>query len=424
MIGLFILPPIYAQNQLSVKDALKLAIENNYGVEISIKNIEVAEKNNSWGTAGASPKIDLTIGSQNAKDLGEYADKLSNTANATLGLQWLLFDGMRVQIRKNQFSILENISKGNAEVILATTFQDIVTAYYQILLNMKRLETAEYVMTLSKDRYDYQLKRQEIGVSVTYNVLQAKTAYLEDESNFLLSQINVNNAIRNLNFLIAVPADAKYNYSDDFNVIEQQYDIISLKKTMFKDNLNLKTKYLAQKLLQEKTNLSKSAYYPTLSLSSGARMNYAHIQDESANTTPFSSFETDYYTDYANLNFSYNLFNGGNNQRAIEIAKIDEEIGSIEIKEIRHSLLNRLYTFYDMYEVRKKMLAVAKETQEAAELNLSISKEKFESGAINSFNYRDVQKMYLNYTNQYYQAIYNLIDAELQLKIITNKTIN
>jgi outer membrane protein TolC len=62
---------------------------------------------------------------------------------------------------------------------------------------------------------------------------------------------------------------------------------------------------------------------------------------------------------------------------------------------------------------------VANENLEAAELNLSISEEKYRSGVINSFNYRDIQLLYLNVSFQRLRAVYNLIGSEAALTRIT-----
>ena len=48
-------------------------------------------------------------------------------------------------------------------------------------------------------------------------------------------------------------------------------------------------------------------------------------------------------------------------------------------------------------------------------MNMQISREKFDAGAINSFNYRDVQQIYLNASQGQLQAIYNFIDAQTSL---------
>ncbi len=55
----------------------------------------------------------------------------------------------------------------------------------------------------------------------------------------------------------------------------------------------------------------------------------------------------------------------------------------------------------------------------AAKLNLQISQEKFESGAINSFNFRDVQTFYLRASQAELEAIYYFIDAHTSMLRMT-----
>jgi outer membrane protein TolC len=74
-----------------------------------------------------------------------------------------------------------------------------------------------------------------------------------------------------------------------------------------------------------------------------------------------------------------------------------------------------LFNEYDLYNVRKTLLNVAIENLDAAELNLKIAEEKFRTGAINSFNYRDIQLIYLNAALQRLRAVYNLIDSSTNL---------
>ena len=93
----------------------------------------------------------------------------------------------------------------------------------------------------------------------------------------------------------------------------------------------------------------------------------------------------------AGLNLSYTLFNGGNNKRAVKIAKLQKEIGEIKKEDILLKLSNNMASALEMYNVRKEMYLLADENMKTAELNLQLSLEKFNSGAISSFNYRDVQ---------------------------------
>jgi len=70
------------------------------------------------------------------------------------------------------------------------------------------------------------------------------------------------------------------------------------------------------------------------------------------------------------------------------------------------------------------LLKVAEENYKAAKLNLEISKEKFDVGAINSFNYRDVQVGYLNTAFALLQAKFNLISTHTDLKKVTGSLLD
>ena len=86
---------------------------------------------------------------------------------------------------------------------------------------------------------------------------------------------------------------------------------------------------------------------------------------------------------------------------------------------MEHALTNELFNLHDFHQVRRELLNVANENLEAAELNLSISEDKYRTGVINSFNYRDVQLIFLNVSFQRLQAVYDLIGSQAALTRIT-----
>ncbi len=49
--------PLKGQDPLTLSAALETALENNYGLIISRADMEVAQINNNWGTAGRYPTI-------------------------------------------------------------------------------------------------------------------------------------------------------------------------------------------------------------------------------------------------------------------------------------------------------------------------------------------------------------------------------
>jgi outer membrane protein TolC len=79
--------------------------------------------------------------------------------------------------------------------------------------------------------------------------------------------------------------------------------------------------------------------------------------------------------------------------------------------------------FYN-YEVQKDILKLSIEQEASAKLNLDLSADKLANGTINSFNYRDVQAMYLNAAIAKYKAIYNVVQSNTDLLRITGGIIS
>jgi outer membrane protein TolC len=98
---------------------------------------------------------------------------------------------------------------------------------------------------------------------------------------------------------------------------------------------------------------------------------------------------------------------------------MEEAIGQTNLEEMRHRLKNRLLNLYDTYQVRRELVEVGKENMETSLVNMELTEEKFRAGAINSFNYRDVQLNYLQTSINYYRYILNLIDTHTELVRIT-----
>ena len=405
---------LQAQNPLTLNEAIAKALENNYNINIIQNEERIAEIRNNWGTAGRYPYINLSLGDDNNYNINESENYVTNRFSAGANINWTLFDGFLVQINKQRYEELENLSENNTAIVVESTIQAVILAYYSVLLEKEKLQVFEDVMNLSEDRFRQAEERREFGTFVTYDVLQAQNAYLSDRSGYLLQEVNYKNALRDLNYLMAEETGVSYNLVDSFQAVPVDYSLDNLRAQLFENNKVLQNQYVNQRLLENAYAAAKSAFYPSLDFRGGVtgtsvRNNYADREASWMNSANI----------YGNFTLSFNLYSGGNRKRAVEIAKIDEQTGLVEIDEMEHDLTNSLANLYEFYLVRMELLDVASENLGAARLNLQISREKFEAGAINSFNYRDVQNIYLNAALRELEAIYNFIDTHTALLRMT-----
>ncbi|MBS3771400.1 MAG: TolC family protein [Bacteroidales bacterium] len=395
---------------LSLEDAVNTALENNYGIIISRKTIDISEMNNTWGNAGALPNIQF-VGSGNvSENFSEDGGYTSQQLNSSVELNWTIFRGFSARIRKNRLEEMENLSEGNLAVVVENTIYSVILSYYNILLADQRADIAGSNMELSRDRYQRAQYSKEIGATVTYDLLQAKNAYLRDSSDFLSARSSYRNAVRELNYHMAEPLDRQYNYVSDFTPDTSDFQYSNLVDRMLENNSTLENQYINLELARLDVQSAKSSYYPTLSLK-GAGGYAESEQDYGSDALNRLDQSRSGLNASVGISLSYTLFDGNNRKRALEAARIEREISQVETEEMQQDLKNQLAQEYEFYQVRKELLQVADENLEAAELNLELSREKFENGTINSFNFRDVQQIYLDAAYNYQQAIFNVIQS-------------
>ncbi len=412
--------PVQAQTpdnlpiDLSLSAAIEKGLENNYGIILSEYDYEISSINNSWGAAGKFPSIDLSLSSANSLTAKSTETSGSNRINGGAGLRWTLFNGFKVNITKEKLEALEDLAKGRSAVVVENTIQDIIEAYYAAQLQIERKKVYQKVMEVSKDRYDAEENLRQFGGAVTYEVLKAKNLFLSDEYQFLNQEILVRVSMRNLNFLMAEDPNTQWNLVDPFQHEPMTFlkdDLIAKARS---NNNVLKNQFLNLQLAENNMKLAQAAFFPSLTLSTGVDNSFANqfIIDQ-------GNLTSNGLTPYANLTLAYNLYSGGSRKRAEQIAQIEIETADVEISEMEHLVSNQVLNELDAYSIRKIQLEVATESLEAAELNLEIAAEKLRSGVINSFNYRDIQVIYLNTAIQRLQAIYALVQSHTNLTRLT-----
>jgi len=406
-----------AQRDITLAEAIGLGLANNYGIRIESSNVEIAKKQNNWQYAGAYPSLSFGFGFNNS--LNQRNDKYLETAQVqpSMRLNWILFNGFAVRIQKGRFGILEDLSEGNSVLVIENTIQAIILGYYKIVLEKERLKVMKEVMDLSKDRYDYVQNRKDLGAGTTYELLQAKNAWLTDKSNYLNQQMIYRSAMRELGYLLGQKDVNEYSPADTLAPVLNSYTLADLKNKMESNNTTLKNQYLNLALLEKNIDYEKSARFPALTFSGGSNYNYypEKMNDGYDNLQTLNKT----FSFYANFALSFNIYNGNRVHTNIKIAEIEKQVGDIRLDDIKHQLNNRLLNMYDLFEVRKELAIVAHENLETSKLNLEISTEKYKNGVINSFNFRDVQRTYLTTALYELSALYQLIASHIDLVRLT-----
>ncbi len=410
----------WGQDDLSLEDAIKLGLAQNFDIVIANKNVEISKNNNNWGQAGRYPSIDINL--QQGNSISDQSNNptafiqqaiRSHSFQSGLNLNWTLFNGFKVMANKEKLDLLQQQSEGNASIVIENTIQGIILAYYNAKLQLEKIALLKNVLELSKDKYEYQKVKQALGTAVTVDLLQYKTAYLTDSSSFVMQELAYKNAVRNLNLLMGNDIRKTWNLTSKLTTEMPVFESKELENKMISNNNNLKNQLINLELSQKELKLAKANLYPVLSFNAGAQNSNSTfvLGSQSANGTTINYF--------GNFTLAFRLFDGGKIKRAIKNVAIQEEITNLNIEKTKLQLNQELQIQLENYNSRVAIFDINKQSFAASKQNLEIAHLKENSGLINSFNLRDVELAYLRAGVSLFDSMYAIIESKTNLTKLT-----
>ena len=408
----------WGQESLSLENAVARALQNNFDIRIAEASVEIAENNNSWGETSALPSIALsagfnaTINDQSQNPTAFIQEKLEVQAlNYSANLNWVLFDGLGMFIQKRQLELLESQSEGNASLVIENTVQALTLAYYDVLMQRERLDVLAEVIALSRDRLNYVNDKRDLGAGSTFEVLQFENNVVTDSSNYLIQELAYRNATRNLNLLMGIDPETEFTLTTQLQAPSVAYSYTTIWDEVKNNNTALRNQFVNGLLAQQDYKLARSAMFPVVSFSAGITENANQFRVRSLDLAAEGA-TLNYFGNFA-LNF--NLFNGGRTRRAMQNARIREEVAQLQQSELELQVQSDLRNALDLYTAQLAIYTLTDGNVDRQRLALDIAADRFANALITSFDYRQQQVAFLNAEMARIQALQNLLNTHTQL---------
>lgn len=422
---------LMGQQPLTLQQAIADGIKNRHNIQITDKQIEIAEKSNTWARAGKYPTIsaDINMGNTVTRENNQasflrgqfYVGSLTPSIN----LNWTLYNGGLTGATKENLEMNVALQKQLGTNIVQQTIQEIHQAYYSVLLQESRLNTLAVVKDLSRDRLDYEKARRTFGVSNAFSLIQFEDSYLADSASYVLQSNQVVVARRTLFQAMNVQVtEDYYQLADPLEIIAADMNREELEKQLLESNPDLNILDINQRIAAINTKVEQSINKPVISFNSGLSGAYTAFKvfaDDPNTGEPFATRTGDTYRLTANISATYNLWDGGLRKQNIENARLQQEIASLDILQATASLKTQLNILVDNYNNQLAQLNILDAQLENATLNLEISEERLRSGQINSLDYRAIQNAYTNVSFSRVNAIYNLLSIRADIAYLVGE---
>ena len=440
---LMVFGSLFAQeNLLSKEEAVKLALENNFGIKIAENQVAIADNNQSLLNSGYLPSLTGTAGAnynelnsttgypgqfdsdgQARPDL-EINHAESQSYNAGLNVGYTIFDGMGRFYNYKRLKEQYALSELQARETIENTLLQLFSVYFEVARLSENQNVLQQALEISTDRIKRAEYSFEYGQNTKLDILNAQVDVTNDSINLLNTQQQLMNTKRDLNVVLNQNLDAVYEVDTLIRFIPR----------LQLDELVTQSKENNVAILQTRRNMAindydikvnQSGYLPTVGLNGSYGWNLNQSAASSfipGQVIPGSNRNTLNFGLGASL--TWNLFDGGGTSVRVKNAKIayaNQELFQKQVSlEVDRDIANALA----IYENRLTIFEIQEQNVLTNQNNFERSKEQFQLGRITSIEFRQAQINLLNAQTNKNLAKYDAKLAELQLLQLTGQLLN
>ncbi|RYE24732.1 MAG: TolC family protein [Sphingobacteriales bacterium] len=417
-------PSLFAQERLTLDDAIAKALEYNFDIRISRSLARSAEVNNTPGNAGMLPNVfgtgNVTLGSANTHSefvdgrVQEVDNAGSLAASGALNLNWTLFNGGKMFLVKKQLSILQDAGAIQLKDQIQKTVSQVIQAYAQVVWQKQQGVAIDTGLALAQVRIVLTQMQYESGLSAKVDFLQARVDYNARQSDSLNQVAYLNAGFASLNNLMGVDPFMSYEVDDSLRIDmnmqpedPQRLEDVNLSIAYYKRSAEA-SKYAAR--------AERADMLPVLGLTSAYNYTYSKSQ------AGFSLFNRS-YGPTGGLTLNVPIFNAGNIRREAKLASLQAMRDQLTYEKQNNEISRQYRTAWRNYETSVAGFRLESQNIGYAKENKDIQAARFKAGIATTLETREAENSYVQALVRFYTAVYNVKVNETQVLELENQLV-
>lgn len=409
---------ISAQDVLSLDEAIRLGLENNFSIRIARNNERVASNNNTQGNAGMLPifRTTSTVSYTSNNTIQKFfsGDERSGTGagntNVRLGaeLTWTAFDGFRMFAAKDRLELQEQRSYLFTQRSMQDLVSQIQTAYMQLIRIKQQTEIIEQSIELNQSLKTLAAEKLKLGATTELELLQT-TNLLNADSSALL---NLNNQLAQtktgLNRLIGVNPDLAFDVP-----LQLPEEVLPAKEELMElaalQNYDLRLLQYDEQIALAQIKEARSDLFPTVSFNAG--FNYNYSKAEVGFLLSNRSFGPT-----IGISATYNIFPGRNIKKDIANVAIVKENIDFTKAQTELNMQADILQLYQQYQALVELQSLEIRNVETAERSTALARQLYQAGKATNFEVREAILAEIRVKDRLSDIYFRKKLAEIQLK--------
>ena len=413
---LFMMSYSLGQNNLwTLEECVNHALENNITILQAKNSLLSSEQDIVSAKGNFLPAVNSNIsGGASLGNIevfpGEFRDREFYSTSLGVGFSQSVFNGFRNINLLNQSKLSLERNQYELEKLKDDISLNVANAYLNVLFNKENLDLANSQVEFSKFQVSQVQTLVEAGSEPMSTLIETQATYSRDIQNLTIAENSHVLSLLNLSQLLQIPFE---NF--DIEVVQidvpsanLMYDDVAAIINYAMENRNeIKVAERDIELSKLSTKISKSAYLPNISMGYGfnASANFSNLTSDDQ----FIDQLNDNKGHSVNMNISIPIFNRNQTKAQVKKSKIQEETTNLAFDQVKVNLESTIQRAFTDAKAALRAFEAAELSLGSQILAFENSQQRFNLGALNSFDLEQSRIRLLNARSSQINAKYDFI---------------
>ncbi|MDQ1086114.1 MULTISPECIES: TolC family protein [unclassified Siphonobacter] len=414
---------------LTLEDAITIALDKNYAIKVAKNQVRLAENDNTRGNAGMLPLVTAVV---QPNGLINYTNQrffdavrpplvqrgvFNRNVQGNLTATWTIFDGLSMYITKDRLEELVRAGESQAQVTIESTIAQVTNAYYAAVQQGQQTRFLEDALVISRERRRLAKDRYDIGQGSKVEYLTAQVDFNADTATLIAQQLSFTNTKTQLNQLLARSLDINFNPQDTL-LVNRDLIYETLKEQTLSQNPQLMLARHNSTIANLDVKNQKALLWPNVNLLGG--YTYNRLRNGGSG---FGVRSGTVGNITGGVQVTAVIFDGLNQHRRIQGARINEEIIKLQEEDLRVQVESGLRQAYENYRNNLNLLDLESINTKTAQQNVNIALERYKIGVAAPLELREAQRNFVAAEIRLLQAQYNAKVSEIELYRLSSQIV-
>jgi outer membrane protein len=422
----FVCSGVYAQQKLTLDDAVDIALKNSFNIQMGRNNLKISEISNNYGIAGGLPLVTATgSNTQQLTNLRQhYSDPTkntstdnasSNTLSANLTASELVYNGGRVVTTKKRLGEIESQTKQVLNSRALFVVYNVMLKYYDIIRQQSYSRTLETSIDASRQKLDIVKAQQRVGMANNADLFQAQVDLNTQLQNLKAQQLIVDQGKTDLLTLLTLNPDSTVVVEDTI-IVDKKMELANILNGVSSnpDIVAANEQITIYKYIEKETGALR---YPSLGVSGGFNLG----RTQSSGVSQYSALLNENYGPFIGVSLNIPIFNGTIYKRQQQIAAVNAQNASLLRDTIILGYTANAVKSWQAYQNNLQQLETAVETFKLSQQLLDLIIKRFQLHQATIVDVKNAQQSFENAGFLLTNTSYAAKAAEIQLKRYANQ---